>query len=982
MAILPLTLPGPVALVAPDKVLQRLAQQHQRTGAGISIEAVVNELGRLAAAGALPARLDDRKSDWSLEVFANRHLVRLFPTQQDHAYMIGAVSSVSLRDQERLVDGALVLHCSTGWYLYQNIRDVPQTMRASWALVGRAWAQLQSNRPRPVVPPHHEVYLDLLTEVVEASRDIETTRQREQPPIWYRRKSSTREERYSARGVYAFSLVGRAQLAKGSVVYLSDDQAVRGRVLDVRDGEAVVRFEPGVDYRQIPEQGTLRSLPSDRVFRAQLDAIGVLRQGKAPTPGLLAALVDGFQQPYQPDQHAQPRNTLDEDQLAAFRRALTVPDHLLVLGPPGTGKTRTITEIAVEAAHRRQRVLITSYTNRAVDNVLEKLPGTVLAIRIGNEDTMTSHARGHMVEAKVDLLRDEILTATEAATSRLALYAGPESVPARFLTYLDDQLDRASRAEAERRRQDIAHQALFDRVAAPIRPQLAHAEATLAAANAGAVSAQRAAETVARRLAISEMRAAAGATFAFVHRWLAGRRRARWQLLDAAARSSGLAASQAEAAYQQLLAHANTLVAADPEAARINAAGRAAEATTADALSEVAATAEKLRSCGLGRYEEPPDAAHGVDAWAQYRQALARDLALSRCQAELLADWRAEVRGAESTLHHELVRYADVVAATCIGTATSSLLAGVEFDLAIVDEAGQISTPNLLVALVRARRSALVGDHRQLPPFLDNEVEEWATQYRLDNASQQQVEDLLKRSAFEKIYDRCDDLHRVMLKTQRRMPENLAYFVSRTFYDGQLRTRHTGGPPDPIFNRPFAMIDTSDRSLSERREQPVEGPTGAPSYRNELEARLIAALIAHHVRHYRDWAVITPFRPQVELVTQLLTRVLGKAAVTDNIGTVDSFQGGERDLIVYGFTRSNRDGKIGFLRELRRINVAITRAKQQLVVVGDRATLCGARDRGFADLATGMVDYLERNGAIHPSLHIEHQLAPRKGEVR
>jgi superfamily I DNA and/or RNA helicase len=106
----------------------------------------------------------------------------------------------------------------------------------------------------------------------------------------------------------------------------------------------------------------------------------------------------------------------------------------------------------------------------------------------------------------------------------------------------------------------------------------------------------------------------------------------------------------------------------------------------------------------------------------------------------------------------------------------------------------------------------------------------------------------------------------------------------------------------------------------------------------------------------------------VALIRQLLNAELGAATlIEDNVGTVDSFQGGERDLIVYGCTRSNSAGEVGFLKELRRFNVAITRAKEHLVVVGDMRTLANATDHGVRDLMSAMVTYVRAEGDLRPS---------------
>lgn len=360
-------------------------------------------------------------------------------------------------------------------------------------------------------------------------------------------------------------------------------------------------------------------------------------------------------------------------------------------------------------------------------------------------------------------------------------------------------------------------------------------------------------------------------------------------------------------------------------------------------------------------------------------------MTLAARRAELLADWRTQIAGSDDELHHEVVRYSDVVAATCIGTATTPLLAGLTFDLAIVDEAGQIGTPNLLVPLVRARRSVLVGDHHQLPPFLDDEVKGWMQDLsqsgEVPPARAQVIADLLSRSAFERLYVAADEQHRIMLTIQRRMPEPIAQFVSGAFYGGALRTEHAGHLGDPIFRQPFAMADTADRPAAERREQGGKrGETwGQHGYLNELESVLITQLIGEYLHWYRDWAVIVPYRAQAEGVTERLTAALGdRKLVERSVGTVDAFQGGERDLIVYGFTRSNDTGDIGFLKEQRRFNVAITRARQQLILIGDSSTLLRARDREFAQLMTSAVSYLRCNGDLRPSGEVESQLMTLK----
>lgn len=982
----PVSLPGPVGVIPSGKATEKMAREQYWTGGADSIESVIAEISQLAKAGGLPARVEDDPE--RLVVYTRRHMVALYRTKFGDAYRLGHLAPLGFRDHEKLSRGALLLHCPAGWHAYHQVNDLPRGLSAFWDIICRAWAHADISEPTTgAMPPHHADYLDLLTEVVEATRDIEIERQRTAPPIHYRRKGSTREERHSARGVYEFQLLRPAQLAVGAPVYITDEPDLRGRVITIADRGVVVRFDTAIDYRKIPSQGALQILPSDRVYRAQLAAIDALRHHQAASPGLLASLVDWHLRPYTPDLRARPRGQLDPGQLAAFQRALTVPDRLLVLGPPGTGKTRTITEIAAACAALGQQVLVTSQTNRAVDNVLERLPAHLRAVRVGNEDAMTSHARAFMVETQVERLRDEILAATEGTASRLAPFTGDDRPIVLWQQFLTSQVEEAARADAARQAHEMALDAIVGRVSPPLAAQLAGDAANVRNAQARVTAADAELGIVRDRLAAAETRGGSGGLTGLIYRWIARRRRRKLADLEQRLPHVRAELAAAESSYSAARVQADEVAARDPGGARLVASRTAAISASQGALAEAGRGADMVRA-GLRAVVQVPDGTPGdLPGWTEFTRVMGEAVALATRRAELLDLWRAQVRESGGDLNHEVVHYSDVVAATCIGTATTPLLGDLTFDLAIVDEAGQIATPNLLVPLIRAKRSVLVGDHHQLPPFLDDEVKGWmedlARSSEIPPAKAEEIADLLRRSAFERCYNSADDAHRIMLTIQRRMPEPIARFVSQEFYSGALHTEHSGGSGDPVFRQPFAMADTTDRSPEDRHEQHGRRKEewGRQGYRNDFEAALIAQLVTEYVRWYPDWAVIVPYRAQAERVTELLTQSLGgNAAVADSVGTVDAFQGGERDVIIYGFTRSNDRGDIGFLKELRRLNVAITRARRQLVLIGDSQTLLHASDKQFAELMKSMIGYLRGYGDVRLSYEVTDQLARLREE--
>ena len=980
MSTQPVSLPGPLAIIPSGKASDKMAREQHRSGGADSIGTVIAEMDQLARAGTLPGRIEDGPE--RLVAYTRRHRVTLYVTKLRDAYRLGRLDSLSFGDHENLSRGALLLHCPAGLRAYHRVEDLPRGLSAYWDIIHRAWVQVGFSRPGPeTMPSRHSDHLDLLTELVEATRDIEIERQRAAAPIHYRRWGSTREQRHSARGVYEFQLLRPAQLAVGAPVYITDEPDLRGRVIQLADREVTVRFDTAIDHRKIPAQGALQMLPSDRVYRAQLEAIDVLRQHRAASPDLLASLVDWRLRPYPPDTQARPRENLDPGQLAAFQQALTVPDMLLVLGPPGTGKTRTITEIAAACAASGRPVLVTSQTNRAVDNVLERLPAHIRAVRVGNEDAMTGHARGFMVEAQVDRLREEILAATEGAASRLAPFTGDDRPVERWQQFLTSQLEEAERANITRQSHEAGLDTVVKRINPPLAARLADDAQSVRAARARVTAAVTELRAALDRLAAAETRGAGSGLVGLIYRWLARRRRRKVADLEQTLPQLQAALAEAESSYSAARAQVNDVAAHDPDGAGLVASWTAAISARQKALAEAAQSAAFVRA-GLRSIVPVPAGTPGdLPGWSEHARALGEAVALAARRAELLDLWRAQVGHAGDDLHHEVVRYADVVAATCIGTATTQLLADLTFDLAIVDEAGQIATSNLLVPLVRARRSVLVGDHHQLPPFLDDEVKGWAEDLRRSSdvppAKAEEIADLLRRSAFERFYDSADEAHRVMLTVQRRMPEPIARFVSQEFYAGALRTDHRAGSRDPVFRQPFALVDTADRAPEKRNEQRGRRKEewGRQGYCNEYEAELITQLITAYIRWYPDWAVIVPYRAQAERLTELLTASLGdNTAVAESVGTVDAFQGGERDLIVYGFTRSNGRGDIGFLKELRRLNVAITRARRQLILIGDSETLLHARDKQFAGLLQSMVSYLRSYGDIRSSGEINGRL--------
>jgi len=233
------------------------------------------------------------------------------------------------------------------------------------------------------------------------------------------------------------------------------------------------------------------------------------------------------------------------------------------------------------------------------------------------------------------------------------------------------------------------------------------------------------------------------------------------------------------------------------------------------------------------------------------------------------------------------------------------------------------------------------------------------------------VQTVLKKSALEVMVDALGEYspNVVWLTEQRRMPEVIAKFASTQFLRGAARDPPPGLREyrDDFFRSALAFVDTSALDWPQRRDRSGQDRErfGQRGYDNPGEARMLRRSGIRYDHAHQDWGVIVPYLAQAELIRRLLTGRAGDAEkIRLNVGTVDSFQGGERDVIFYGFTRSNPERRIGFLSELRRVNVAITRARMQLVLVGDLETLTEARNRRFRELARSLRDYAAGSGEI------------------
>ena len=291
---------------------------------------------------------------------------------------------------------------------------------------------------------------------------------------------------------------------------------------------------------------------------------------------------------------------------------------------------------------------------------------------------------------------------------------------------------------------------------------------------------------------------------------------------------------------------------------------------------------------------------------------------------EAIASLKQEARSLRREVFQRVMEEAQVV----VGTLTSIELQAMRrwpVDVVVIDEASQALEPLTWIPIARAQKIIMAGDHCQLPPVIRSTEAESKG---------------LGTTLFERFHRVLGSASTVLLERQYRMHERIMGFSSQMFYHGRLvadesvRT-HTladlpGVQATAETREPLVFVDTAGKGFEERLEEgsqsrynPEEGELALSLLRAMLEAGVPAA----------DIAVISPYSAQVRWL-------VGRSPDPQiEIDSVDGFQGREKELVLVSLVRSNVEGELGFLADTRRMNVAMTRARRKLIVVGDSGTL-------------------------------------------
>lgn len=303
-----------------------------------------------------------------------------------------------------------------------------------------------------------------------------------------------------------------------------------------------------------------------------------------------------------------------------------------------------------------------------------------------------------------------------------------------------------------------------------------------------------------------------------------------------------------------------------------------------------------------------------------------------------------QVEKTEQYIIDDVVARAQVITATLVG-ANHYTVRNLRYETVVIDEAGQALEPACWIPILKAQKLVLAGDHCQLSPTIKS-----------NEAAQQGLSTtLLEKSV--KLHPEAV----VLLEEQYRMNEMIMGYSSSIFYEDKLRA-HTSVAKHLLFeaDHPLAFVDTAGCGFDEKAEGTSTSNPEEAAFVFKHLSRLVQELTTHYgVENFPTIAVISPYRQQIDLLKEQLQHSTVLQAFGDKItvNTIDSFQGQERDIVYISMTRSNNDNKIGFLSDIRRMNVAMTRARKKLVVIGDSATL--SQQSFYA----GFIEYAEQKNA-------------------
>lgn len=798
--------------------------------------------------------------------------------------------------------------------------------------------------------------------ILQAMVDLQLTRQQAIPYVSVKTEGS--KVAFQIDTPIDESLVGQPRRIAHKRLFAGTVIAIEGPylVMDIHKGNT----------GQIPARGQLiiDQSASDTAIQRQRKALQQVQYGQCVRPDLGSLLIHPETasapqvleevEPFTPD--------LDEAKREALNTALYSPDITLVQGPPGTGKTTWIAELVYQFLQRHpgKKVLLAAQTHTALDNALEKieklLPKSKL-VRLGVAEKISEQMEHHRLEKRVHSWGTEVRTNTR---SYLEHWAEKHGISQLYLA-ASAKLDALNEAllqerDAIRRAKELA---LYEVDGDDFETDSPTAFVLLEISDRYTAMCNHVQSQIESRLRAAETEK--------LREWLQRSLTSLENLKQRPQNTTQLPSSetlqniaysvfQSTHVIEEALRSSGLLGPSSPLQPAIGTfievgVGLASEIESVASVLDRVEKRQEHRRC-LRESERAANHARSIQieiAGLLQRENIAEadietiEKGVSSLLSSANTDTVKEYHKLSALQQEWLLRFgagegfegaflslADVVAGTCVGFAAADRLADLQFDLVIIDEASKATPTETLIAMSRGKRWVLVGDEKQLPPYIDAALEREGHLEKYDLTRQD-----IQSTLFDRLLELLPPECQTRLSIQHRMIPSIGNLISECFYDGQLKSAREDDP-DTLLRRmrlkPITWKSTS--ALSRRREN--QDPLSR-SFLNLEEAARISQWLQDLERCARaekknlHVGVISGYKAQ----TDHLDREISPEDrsrwnnLTIEINSVDAFQGREVDLLLYSVTRSNERSEIGFLSSVARLNVALSRGRDGLIIFGD-----------------------------------------------
>lgn len=587
-------------------------------------------------------------------------------------------------------------------------------------------------------------------------------------------------------------------------------------------------------------------------------------------------------------------NNLDNSKRNSVLKALQSEDIFLLQGPPGTGKTTFITELVTQilSKNKESKILISSQSNVAVDHALIKIKEVepqVSMIRVGRREKLSENVQGYMIEEYLEEWTNCVIQKSK--------------------DYLDKFKNQVEINEHIRDKYNLILEIekLQDKVT-NLDNQILKNKVKLDKINEKYFKVNDTLEEI-KRFSIKVKNKSKQVIDDNIYNLIDG-------------------------FMQDYLNLGNQFLKNIDEANEISSSKSELE----ESIEEIELNKEKI----LENIKTGKEILDVKDDFEYYDIKKDVELKIKEKEVEykklsnvesIVKEWIERI-GIGEDFFSEAINSATIIGATCLGIANIASTASLVFDWVIIDEAGRATPPEILVPMVLGKRIILVGDHKQLPPIIDRDLDD----NKLKELNIKKYE--LEESLFEYIAKNINEECKQMLSKQYRMSPGIGNLIGDVFYDKGLKSGITFSDRNHGLelwkNKSVVWLSTS------KCKNKLEKKIGT-TYINKCEIDQIFKTLKDIDKEcikkniIKEVGIIAGYQAQKNSIKKEYESQYKSMfkKITVEINTVDAFQGRETDIILYSIVRSNKEGNIGFLKDMRRLNVALSRARELLILIGD-----------------------------------------------